>query len=177
MDRNAFWALIDEARAVAVDEETVAEETTKLLAVRPRDDILAFQQILWELMAESYKDPLWGAAYTINGGCSDDGFDYFRAWLIGQGSAVYESAVADPDSLAGLAVVQESAKDWMELENEDILSIAWNAYRMVFGETLPQDACTVSFPALEDGWDFDDRDETRRRLPRLGALYFDSYEV
>jgi hypothetical protein len=27
----------------------------------------------------------WGAAYLANGGCSDDGFDYFRGWLIGQG--------------------------------------------------------------------------------------------
>ncbi|MFL6076856.1 MAG: DUF4240 domain-containing protein [Mycobacteriales bacterium] len=33
-------------------------------------------------MAESYQGDLWGAAYLINGGASDDGFDYFRGWLI-----------------------------------------------------------------------------------------------
>jgi hypothetical protein len=45
----------------------------------------------------------WGAAYLANGGCSDDGFDYFRGWLIGQGRKVYETVLADPDSLAAHA--------------------------------------------------------------------------
>jgi len=35
-------------------------------------------------------------------GCSDDGFIDFRAWLIAQGRDVYLSALADPDSLAGV---------------------------------------------------------------------------
>jgi hypothetical protein len=170
MDRNAFWGLIDEARSRAADDHAVPAAATALLAVRPREDILAFQQILWDLMAESYRDPLWGAAYQINGGCSDDGFDYFRAWLIGQGRAAYEGAVADPDSLATLPVVQAAAEQFMELDQEDVLSIAWNAYRTAFGEAIPQE-WSVRYPKLEGGWDFDDRAETRRRLPRLTALY------
>ena len=39
-------------------------------------------------MDDSYRWDLWGAAYLANGGCSDDGFDYFRGWLIGQGRKV-----------------------------------------------------------------------------------------
>ncbi|MFD0852522.1 DUF4240 domain-containing protein, partial [Actinomadura adrarensis] len=154
------------------DDAAVPGEAAKLLTVRPRADILAFQQILWNLMAESFRDPLWGAAYMINGGCSDDGFAYFRAWLIGQGRAVFERAVDDPDALADLPTVQEAAEDWRDdFDNEEVLSIAWDAYRMAFGEELPQDCWTVTYPDLRDGWDFEDWAETRRRLPRLAALY------
>ena len=53
-------------------------------------------------MAGSYWTPLWAAAYVINGGCSDDGFDYCRGWLILQGREVFEHVVADPRTLFGL---------------------------------------------------------------------------
>ncbi|GAA2451030.1 hypothetical protein GCM10010191_81340 [Actinomadura vinacea] len=171
MDRQDFWHLIDQAREGAPDDRAIAERATALLAVRPREDILAFQQLFWDLMSESYREPLWGAAYTINGGCSDDGFDYFRGWLIGQGRATFESAVADPDSLAGNPVVQEAAKDFMELDNESMLGIAYGAYRTAQGEEMPHDAYTIKHSDPGPGWDFDDREETRRHLPRLTALY------
>jgi hypothetical protein len=51
---------------------------------------------------------LWAAAYLIEGGC-DDGFMDFRAGLMLQGRTAFEAAVADPDSLAGLPVVQRMA--------------------------------------------------------------------
>ena len=51
-------------------------------------------------MNESYRWDLWSAAYLANGGCSGDGFDYFRGWLIGQGRTAYETVLADPDALA-----------------------------------------------------------------------------
>lgn len=53
-------------------------------------------------MAISHRNQLWAAGYLINDGCSDDGFEYFRAWLIAQGREVFERVVADPDALAGL---------------------------------------------------------------------------
>jgi hypothetical protein len=40
-------------------------------------------------MADSYQGDLRAAAYLINGGASDDGFEYFRGRLITQGREVY----------------------------------------------------------------------------------------
>ena len=37
----------------------------------------------------------------MNGGASDDGFEYFQRWLISRGRQIYEAALADPESLAG----------------------------------------------------------------------------
>jgi hypothetical protein len=43
---------------------------------------------------------------VINRRCSDDGFDYFRSWLMLQGRETFGRAVAAPDSLADLAAVR-----------------------------------------------------------------------
>lgn len=103
MNKQQFWQLVAAARNQALDpneSETVAREATALLATRPAEEIVAAQQALWDLMADSYANRLWAAAYVINGGCSDDAFDYFRGWLIAQGREVFEYIVADPDALA-----------------------------------------------------------------------------
>jgi hypothetical protein len=34
-----------------------------------------------------------------NMGCSDDGFKYFRDWLISEGEATYTAAIESPDSI------------------------------------------------------------------------------
>ncbi|MEU1350160.1 DUF4240 domain-containing protein [Streptomyces sp. NPDC005795] len=176
MDTKDFWKLIDDARTLVVDPadaEAVAERVAALLAERPADDILAAQQLLWDLMAASYRAPLWAAAYTINGGCSDDGFDYFRGWLIAQGRDVFERVVADPDALAGLPVVRAAAAEGADLECEGVLAVAWDAYREATGEQLPQGAFTIDYPDLDPEWDFDfdDTERVALRLPELDALY------
>ncbi|GAB2906839.1 DUF4240 domain-containing protein [Streptomyces heilongjiangensis] len=179
MDVNEFWSIVDEARrtAPAPEEpdgaEDVAERAAALLAARPAAEIVAAQQILWDLLSTSYRAPLWAAAYTINGGCSDDGFDYFRGWLVLQGREVFERAVADPDSLAESSVVRRASEEWTEVECESTLGIAWDAHREATGQELPPDSFRIRYPALDPSWDFDFDDwaETERRLPRLAALY------
>jgi hypothetical protein len=180
MDITEFWSIVEEARrmvADASDNEAVTERATAMLATRPAPEIVAVRQVFWDLMAESYRAPLWAAAYTINGGCSDDGFDYFRGWLILQGREVFERAVAEPDALAEVPAVREAAEEWTEIECEDALGIAWNAYRTATGEELPQGGFTIRYPELDPSWDFDfdDREEMERRLPRLASLYAKHY--
>ncbi|MEW2077272.1 DUF4240 domain-containing protein [Streptomyces sp. NPDC013433] len=178
MNKEQFWELIAAAldRVIAPhDGEAVAREATSLLADQPVEDIVAAEQVLWDLMVESYTNPLWAAAYIANGGCSDDGFDYFRGWLIAQGREVFERAVADPDALAELSIVQAAAADGVDLEGEDMLGIAWNAHITATGDQLPAGAPTIRYPELDPAWafDFDDSDEMARRLPRLAALYLE----
>ncbi|MEV5172429.1 DUF4240 domain-containing protein [Streptomyces flaveolus] len=178
MNKQQFWELISAARDQVIDpreSETVAHEATLLLAARPAEEIIAAQQVFWDLMAESYTNPLWTAAYVINGGCSDDGFDYFRGWLVAQGREAFERVVADPDTLAELPAVQASAADGVVLEGEDVLGIARNAHLAATGDQLPADAFSIRYPQLDPAWafDFDDSAEMARRLPRLTALYLD----
>lgn len=125
-------------------------------------------------MADSYRTSLWAAAYVINGGCSDDGFDYFRGWLILQGRKVFEQVVADPDALADLGVIRSAAVGRVFLEYESTLCVPAEAHRAASGEELPAEAYTTRRPELVvGGWDFDfdDRPEMKRRLPRLTELF------
>ncbi|MFE7097839.1 DUF4240 domain-containing protein [Streptomyces erythrochromogenes] len=170
MDKQTFWQLIEAARE---GEDVVAQRAAELLAARPQAEIAAAQQVLWDLLAESYRSPLWAAAYMINGGCSDDGFDYFRGWLLTQGRAVFDAALADPDSLAEHPAVREAAAEGLELWDEEALSIAWSAYKSATGRELPADSFTISYPPLDPSWDFDfdDTAELSTRLPRLSALF------
>ncbi|MBZ9597003.1 DUF4240 domain-containing protein [Streptomyces yangpuensis] len=189
MDKQTFWQLIETARADTAaegeagrdadgdaDRDAVARRAAELLAARPEAEMLAAQQVLWDLLAESYRSPLWAAAYMINGGCSDDGFDYFRGWLLTQGREVFDAALADPDSLAEHPAVREAAAEGLELEDEEALSIAWTAYENATGRELPSDSFTIGYPPLDPAWDFDfdDEAELAARLPRLSALFGDA---
>ena len=49
---------------------------------------------------------MWAAAAQIRNGCSDDGFEDFRRWLIGLGREAFERVVQEPDRLAELPEVQ-----------------------------------------------------------------------
>jgi hypothetical protein len=176
MNTEQFWTVVEEARKQVPDTRDacgIAGRASALLARRSAQEITAAQQILWDLMADSYRNPLWAAAYVLNGGCSDDGFDYFRGWLIAQGRATFERVVGAPDTLAELPGVRAAAAEEIDLDCEDMLSIAWNAHRTATGQGLPAGACTIRYPDLDPAWnfDFDDREEMARRLPGLTALY------
>ncbi|WP_086823720.1 DUF4240 domain-containing protein [Allokutzneria sp. NRRL B-24872] len=170
MDVHQFWQLIDDVREQVgdpADADAVAAGASTLIATLPRGEIVAAQQVLWDLMAFSYRAPLLAAARLINGGTSDDGFEYFRGWLITQGCEVFERAVADPDTLAELPVVRAAANDGEELECEDALGIAVEAHLAVTGEAFPTGAFTIRYPEL-------DQDASEEYpLPRLAALYED----
>lgn len=176
MEMRQFWNLIDQARQQVPDPEdadAIAQEATTLLATRPPHAIVDAYRAVAQLLADSYRAPLWAAAYMINGGCSDDGFDYFRGWLIMQGRTVFEQVVADPDTLADNPTVRDAAPEGYELECEDALGIGWQAHLAATEQEIPDTVSTTRYPVLDPAWDFDfdDSDELARRLPRLATLY------
>lgn len=77
--------------------------------------------------AAAYSWDLWGAAFVIHGGASDDGFDYFRNWLISRGRRVYEAALADPDSLS--ATIPAGTSEAAEFEGFGYVAMALWAER------------------------------------------------
>ncbi|WRZ87634.1 DUF4240 domain-containing protein [Streptomyces sp. NBC_01007] len=57
MNREQFWQLIEAARNQASnpnDAEAVARRAASQLATHPAEEIVAAQQVLWDLMADSY---------------------------------------------------------------------------------------------------------------------------
>lgn len=160
MNIDRFWRLVEDTYEVDSDDhlEALQDELIQL----PPDDIIDFEQHLHRLLAKAYTAELWGAAYIINEGCSDDGFDYFRAWLIAQGRIVYESALSDPDSLADFPDLIDGA------EFEEFWYVARGAYEDKTGHEIPDNAYRdIQQPEICIDWNFDDFEEMTRRYPRL----------
>ena len=169
MDDAQFWKIIKRARSKADDDpEAIAEGVHEQLTELPPREIESFHAILEAKVAAAYSWKLWGAAYLLNGGCSDDGFEYFRNWLVAQGQKVYEAALADPDSLARFADPED---DYHECE--DLLYAPMRAYESVTGKRLPnRPGETPPAPGPSgERWDFEDPDATAQQLPRLARKY------
>ena len=164
MTEAEFWNLIEAARAESDDAQETAEQLGEQLSELEPETLYAFEEQLARLLERSYTWELWGVAYVLNGGCSDDGFHYFRGWLIAQGREVFERALTDPDSLV------DQVEDMEEAECEDILHVATSAYREATGD-YPE-GITVNLPDLGPSWDFDDRAEMARRYPRSVAQFW-----
>ncbi len=102
MDEAGFWSLIDTSVQGSPSQDAQEDRLTKALSALTAEDVAAFDRTFWAQMHKAYSWDLWGAAYIIHGGASDDGFEYFRRWLVSRGKATFEGALQDPDSLASL---------------------------------------------------------------------------
>ena len=114
MTDDAFWAIIAKTTAYESDQDRQLDALRQALRQLSASDIVAFELAFHREQLRAYTWDLWGAAYVINGGASDDGFEYFRRWLISRGRKVFESAVANPDSLASL--IPADAHDLADFE-------------------------------------------------------------
>ena len=103
MEDDRFWGLIGRTLVDEADPERQLESLREVLRELTASEIEAFERTFQvKLWWRSYSWDLWGAAHILNGWASDDGFEYFRCWLISKGREVFEKAVADPESLAGI---------------------------------------------------------------------------
>ncbi len=97
-----FWKTIDEARQSSEKLVDMPARLIDLLAKMDEGEIVDFDSHLTDALFRSYDAKLWLGAVVILKGCGDDTFTDFRYWLIAQGREAFESALADPDSMAGL---------------------------------------------------------------------------
>ena len=152
MDEQRFWNLIADVRNgdPGMDGEAVGEGLEARLSQLSAGEIEDFERLWQQKMVESYRWDLWGAAYVINGGCSDDCFDYFRGFLISSGQQTFEQALKSPDAL-----IDFPGEDDFEWEGPSYAASA--AYEQVTGgKALP--AASPKMPAEPAGtaWEEDD---------------------
>ncbi|QEC67010.1 DUF4240 domain-containing protein [Panacibacter ginsenosidivorans] len=81
-----FWNIIHSAgREAKGNYQLQCNLLTEKLELLSTEEIIKFNRLFSLLMAKSFSYKIWEAAYALNGGCSDDAFEYFRSWLIAQG--------------------------------------------------------------------------------------------
>jgi hypothetical protein len=171
MSEEEFWSIISNARNKSTNSEELALHVTRTLEKQSIDSILGFDYWFSKFHYGSCTSDLWCTAYVAMRGCTEDAFDYFRAWIIGQGKEVFEAALKEPDTL--VAVLDSAGAD--RLENEALLVAAPRAYEAktgkgikVFYEVLDQyETDFGSFAQLELNWSKQDEESMRRICPKV----------
>ena len=167
MSDNEFWSTIAQTKSGADERGRQLKALQATLSKLSPDQILGFEAAFSRQMSRSYSWELWSAAYVIHGGCSDDGFDYFRRWLISRGRETFERALADPDTLA--SVIPKTADE--ALDFEEFGYVAAEVWQKRTGKSLNEFYAaaenTVS-PAEPSGQEFvEDEAYLTKRYPNL----------
>jgi Protein of unknown function (DUF4240) len=165
MDETEFWEIIDSARQDAGgDPEEQADLVVERLTGLDPDSVLDFARHFESRVARAFRWDVWGAAFVLLGGASDEAFDSFRCWLVGQGRHVFEGALHHPDDLATLL---DTVRDGIEDDGEPLGYAADEAYEQLTGLTMPDLGMDTPLEPEGDAFDFDNDSAMRDRYPKL----------
>jgi hypothetical protein len=166
MDETEFWELIDSTRQESDgDPQEQADLLVERLTQLDPDAVTYFARHFESRYNRAYQWDLWAAAWVLLNGASDDVFDSFRCWLIGQGREVFEGAAHDADALAELL---EDFDEELDGDGEELGFAADEAYEQLTGTVLP-DLGLPEAPADPEGipLDMEDPAALADRLPKL----------
>ncbi|WP_323377157.1 DUF4240 domain-containing protein [Streptomyces smaragdinus] len=170
MDETEFWELIDRTRELTGgDPEEHADALVDALKQLDPDAVLDFARHFESRMNRSYRWDVWGAAWVLMDGASDDAFEYFRCWLIGRGRDVFEGALHEPDDLADLLDDFDEETDG---EAEALGYVSDEAYEQLTGlEAPPLDLPPPPPEPAGPPLDFESERVLADRFPRLWERY------
>ena len=166
MDRSRFYELIDEARP-SPDPAAPSADPAELREVLERlddDELIGFAAAFARELVRLNRWEIWGAGYAALGplgGIGDDGFHYFRCWIIGKGADAVDTALEDPDGLA----------DHLgEEEGEDLLNeeLEYVATELLEDRGIDAPEAEEEVDGHPAGDEFDE-DLLERDYPRLSA--------
>ena len=179
LDIDLYWQIIENSLATAdtleQQEQFLIHELEQLTA----EDIIGFRLRTEFFMFQSYSSELWCAASIMNEGCSDDGFQNFRLWLISQGKAIYTDAMIDPDNLANYFDEGFNEDDFYEFEIFNGIPNA--AFLKVFEKDIHDYIDYENFhyfeenyPELEFNWDEENNTTYQAICPRLYTIFIEN---
>ena len=172
MDEEQFWAIVQTAVDEAGnDEDEYLEVVKRELSKLSLKEMIGFRLRTDKLLYDSYTSEMWCAGYLMNGGCSDDGFEYFRLWVISRGRKVYEAAMANPDNLIDY-IDDDAEMDFFEFE------LFWYVALEAFEEAVDAElydyvdddnfkTCEGNYPNFEFNWEEDEPESMQKLCPRL----------
>jgi Protein of unknown function (DUF4240) len=175
MNRKDFWRIVETVRqrvhhgnpGLPINQrcEQYQDYLEKELQPLNSTELESFQDHLQLTVAAAYTSELFGASYLLNGGGSEDGFYYFRAWLVFQGREIHEQAIANPDSLADICPTQGLA----DYECEEVLNIAKGLYEKRTGKMMEWRSDPGDLGQRKPGNQWKTKD-LPKLLPRLAGL-------
>lgn len=169
LDEDFYWRIVEESLRKSSDEDSQEKYLIERLQRLTPAEIIGFRLRTDKLLYDTYSSEMWCAAYILKGGCSDDGFEYFRCWLISRGKEVYYEAKANPDSLVSHIDEETDIYDF-----ESFWYVALEAFEAKTGKDLYDFIDDDNFkfkeghyPPFEFTWKEDQPETLRAICPRL----------
>jgi hypothetical protein len=164
MNEDQYWALVD--NSLKHEQETFLVNELRKLS---NEEIIGFRLRTDKLLYDTYNSEMWCAGYIMNGGCSDDGFEYFRCWVISRGRDTYYKSKDDPDYL-----IQESIEGAEYYDYEGFWYVALTAFEKNSNKNLYDYVdydkfvtCEGKYPQFEFNWQEENPESMKAICPNL----------
>lgn len=168
MEESQFWNIVQKSLNESTSQNDQESCLIADLQKLSPEEIIGFRLRTDKLLFDTYTSEMWCAAYIMNGGCSDDCFEYFRCWLISRGENTYKKAKENPDSLMDELIEGQDLYDF-----ESFWYVALQAFERKTGEDLYEyidDAFTTregNYPTIEFNWREDSPETMKAICPKL----------
>jgi len=111
LNEEQYWTLVDNSLKLTQDQDQQGQYLISEIKKLTLHEMIGFNLRTAHLLNEIYTSEMWCAGYIMNNFCSDDGFEYFRCWIISRGKEVYYNAKANSDYLVNEVV---EGRKWYE---------------------------------------------------------------
>lgn len=169
LEEDLYWAIVDKSLKNAGNEDEQEEFLIKEISKLTPKQIIGFRLRTDKLLHDTYTSEMWCAGYIMNQGCSDDGFEYFRNWVISRGKEVYYKAKENPDTL-----ISEIVSDAEGYEFESFWYVAIDAFEQKTGKDLYDyidddnfNTREGQYPKIDFTWKEEDPESMKKICPRL----------
>jgi hypothetical protein len=173
LDEARFWEIIEKSLKATKNQDDQEQYLISEIKKLSPKEIIGFRLRTDYLLYHSYTSAMWCAGYIMNGGCSDDSFEYFRCWVISRGKDTYYKTKENPDYL-----VIEVVKGAEFYDFESFWYVALDAFRQKTGKELYDyidydnfKTKEGAYPQFEFTWQEDSPESMKKICPKL----FDRY--
>ncbi len=174
MTEAEFWELIEKSKQRSKGDPVIQIRLlTEWLVEKGEEAVFDFDAYRSRFTNLAHTSELWCSVNIYMGFCSDDSFDYFKAWLVAQGKEAYTNHVENPDSLLNIFLENRSIKG-----GEDFLCIPYEAYEKLTGKEDIEDYEDAyhsnleipAFPQIDLDW-IENEERMRELCPNIYNMF------
>lgn len=169
LDEDKFWLIIEHSLQKSQNQDEQEHFLIEEIEQLSPKQMIGFRLRTDKLLYDTYNSNMWCAGYIMNGGCSDDGFEYFRCWLISRGKSTYYKTKSNADYL-----VNEISEGSEIYDFESFWYVALTAFKNKTGKELydyiDNDKFKTNegnYPKFKFSWQENNPESMRKICPKL----------
>lgn len=169
MDEESYWKIVENSLKETTNQEDQELYLISALEQLSPKEMIGFRLRTDKLLFDSYTSNLWCADYIISKGAMEDGFDYFRCWLISKGKEAFYKTQENSDYLVNLVENEPKVYDF-----ESFWYVAFTAFKNTTDKEaeayIDYEKFTTTdehYPILEFNWNVDEPKTMAKVCPKL----------